>query len=80
MPSIISDDEKPEFVTPGVVNNPVGWGPISIPEQFRDIPYQPFSKSDNLGQVIQLYSTLLIKKYNCTSGINCLLNIKTTSF
>ena len=51
MPGIISEEDKPDFVTPGVVNNPVGWGPISIPEQFRDIPYQPFSKSDNLGQV-----------------------------
>lgn len=60
MPSVISDEEKPEFVTPGVVNNPEGWGPISIPEQFRDIPYQPFSKSDNLGQVQG--STHLINK------------------
>ena len=48
---VLTEEEKPDFATPGVVNNPVGWGPISIPEQYRDIPYQPFSKSDNLGQV-----------------------------
>ena len=58
MPAIVSEEDKPDFVTPGVVNNPVGWGPISIPEQFRDIPYQPFSKSDNLGQVgFQVHTT-----------------------
>ncbi|KAL5258316.1 hypothetical protein ACHWQZ_G008970 [Mnemiopsis leidyi] len=63
MPSVISDEEKPEFVTPGVVNNPEGWGPISIPEQFRDIPYQPFSKSDNLGQITDWTGNLLERRY-----------------
>lgn len=65
MPS--PSEDKPDFVTPGVVNNSVGWGPISIPEQFRDIPYQPFSKSDNLGQITDWTGNLLQErryKYN----------------
>lgn len=68
MPSVnAGGDEKPDFVTPGVVNNAVGWGPISIPEQFRDIPYQPFSKSDNLGSITDWTGNLLTErryKYN----------------
>lgn len=60
----LTDDEKPDFATPGVVNNPVGWGPISIPEQYRDIPYQPFSKSDNLGQITDWTGNLLERRYN----------------
>eukprot|EP00096_Caligus_rogercresseyi_P010583 TRINITY_DN390_c0_g1_i2.p1 TRINITY_DN390_c0_g1~~TRINITY_DN390_c0_g1_i2.p1 ORF type:complete len:576 (-),score=220.15 TRINITY_DN390_c0_g1_i2:278-2005(-) len=31
--------------------NPMGWGPSSIPPQFKDMPYQPFSKSDRLGKI-----------------------------
>jgi translation initiation factor 3 subunit D len=30
--------------------NHESWGPVSEPEIFADIPYQPFSKSDNLGK------------------------------
>eukprot|EP00126_Sphaerothecum_destruens_P004710 Sdes_comp18344_c0_seq1m8089 len=38
--------------TPLIINdNPLGWGPCSVPEQFKDIPYQPFSKSDRIGKV-----------------------------
>ena len=50
MPSLV-DGDKPEFITPNVATNSVGWGPINIPEKFKDIPYQPFNKSDSLGQV-----------------------------
>jgi hypothetical protein len=39
------------FMLPKVAENSSGWGPSSIPEQFKDIPYQPFSKSDRLGKV-----------------------------
>lgn len=34
--------------------NPAGWGPCTIPEQYKDMPYQPFSKSDRIGKVIIL--------------------------
>eukprot|EP00116_Pleurobrachia_bachei_P002791 sb/3463053/ len=62
MPSVSESSEGAglaQFDTPRVVNNPVGWGPISIPERFKDIPYQPFSKSDNLGQITDWTGSLL---------------------
>lgn len=39
------------FETPAIQDNPSGWGPNTIPPQFKDMPYQPFSKSDRLGKV-----------------------------
>jgi len=40
-----------KFEPPTIQDNPFGWGPNSIPEKFKDMPYQPFSKSDRLGKV-----------------------------
>jgi translation initiation factor 3 subunit D len=31
--------------------NESGWGPCEVPDAFRDMPYQPFSKSDRLGKI-----------------------------
>ncbi|XP_033102569.1 eukaryotic translation initiation factor 3 subunit D-like [Anneissia japonica] len=39
------------FVPPVIQENPDGWGPCTVPDQFKDIPYQPFSKGDRLGKV-----------------------------
>jgi translation initiation factor 3 subunit D len=39
------------FNTPVIQDNPTGWGPNTIPSQFKDMPYQPFSKADRLGKV-----------------------------
>uniref|UniRef100_A0A4W3II97 Eukaryotic translation initiation factor 3 subunit D n=1 Tax=Callorhinchus milii TaxID=7868 RepID=A0A4W3II97_CALMI len=39
------------FLTPIIQDNPFGWGPCAVPEQFKDMPYQPFSKGDRLGKV-----------------------------
>ena len=39
------------FNPPVIQDNPSGWGPNTIPPQFKDMPYQPFSKSDRLGKV-----------------------------
>ncbi|CAD6221275.1 GSCOCG00005123001-RA-CDS [Cotesia congregata] len=39
------------FTAPAIQNNPDGWGPCELPDQFRDIPYQPFSKGDRLGKI-----------------------------
>lgn len=40
------------FIPPVIQDNPDGWGPLDeIPEQFKDMPYQPFSKGDRLGKV-----------------------------
>lgn len=45
------------FVLPVIHDNKNGWGPSHIPEQFKDTPYQPFSKGDRLGKVsVVLYA------------------------
>ena len=48
-------------MTPVIQDNPSGWGPCAVPEQFRDMPYQPFSKGDRLGKVLA-----------CQQGLNLL--------
>jgi hypothetical protein len=40
-----------KFVPPVIHDNESGWGPTGIPEQFKDMPYQPYAKSDRLGKV-----------------------------
>jgi translation initiation factor 3 subunit D len=44
---------KPHFYLPTIHDSQGGWGPASnvVPEQFRDIPYAPYSKGDKLGRV-----------------------------
>jgi len=39
------------FIPPQIQDNPNGWGPNDPPEQFKDLPYAPFSKGDRLGKV-----------------------------
>lgn len=38
------------FDVPELSDNPDGWGPTTAPEQFKDIPYAPFNKTDRLGR------------------------------
>jgi len=40
-----------EFSSLMIQENLNGWGPNSEPEQFQNMPYQPFNKSDKLGKV-----------------------------
>ena len=50
------------FEYPVIQDNPTGWGPNSIPEKFKDMPYQPFSKADRLGKVsLPSTSSILIR-------------------
>ncbi|NP_001153709.1 eukaryotic initiation factor 3 p66 subunit [Tribolium castaneum] len=46
-----SAGEVPKFVAPVIQDNPTGWGPCELPDQFKDMPYQPFSKGDRLGKI-----------------------------
>lgn len=43
-----------KFHAPVIQDNPSGWGPCAVPEKFKDMPYQPFSKGDRLGKVCVL--------------------------
>ncbi|KAF7723236.1 hypothetical protein EC973_002174 [Apophysomyces ossiformis] len=49
----MTDSNTPRFFLPKISDSQSGWGPASdvIPDQFRDIPYTPYSKSDKLGRV-----------------------------
>eukprot|EP00271_Cylindrocystis_brebissonii_P019938 TRINITY_DN6369_c0_g1_i1.p1 TRINITY_DN6369_c0_g1~~TRINITY_DN6369_c0_g1_i1.p1 ORF type:complete len:559 (-),score=126.45 TRINITY_DN6369_c0_g1_i1:344-2020(-) len=38
------------FSVPELADNPDGWGPTTVPDQFKDIPYVPFNKGDRLGR------------------------------
>lgn len=49
--STVTTIPKPVFVFPQIQDNPNGWGPCVVPIQFKDTPYQPFSKDDRLGKV-----------------------------
>ena len=42
---------RSQFEFPVIHENPSGWGPCEVPEQFKDTPYQPFSKGDRMGKV-----------------------------
>ena len=57
-------ETHPKFVFPHIHDNPVGWGPCVVPEQFKDTPYQPFSKDDRLGKV-NLGSELEVGLFAC---------------
>ena len=45
------------FSLPEIQVNPSGWGPSTIETKFKDMPYQPFSKSDRLGKVCNDFLT-----------------------
>lgn len=47
----LKEDGPPHFTPPLIQDNPNGWGPCELPEQFKDMPYQPFSKGDRLGKI-----------------------------
>ncbi|XP_053970156.1 eukaryotic translation initiation factor 3 subunit D-1 [Anastrepha obliqua] len=49
--TINTSQQFPHFEKPIVQFNENGWGPCELPETFRDMPYQPFSKSDRLGKI-----------------------------
>jgi hypothetical protein len=38
------------FAVPEVVDNPDGWGPSTLPEHLKDVPFAPFGKTDKLGK------------------------------
>jgi translation initiation factor 3 subunit D len=39
-----------KFEVPQVVDNPDGWGPSTVPEHLKDVPFAPFGKADKLGR------------------------------
>jgi translation initiation factor 3 subunit D len=58
MPSVDSEVNSliAAFKTPMINDNTNGWGPIFEPDQFKDLPYQKFSKSDKIGKVCTFFA------------------------
>lgn len=54
--------EKPPFEMPDLQHNDLGWGPREVPDTFREMPYQPFSKSDRLGKISDWTGTTAVDK------------------
>ena len=48
-----------------IVDNKDGWGPTDDTYQYKDMPYQPYSKSDQLGKVCHefVFSNIYIYIY-----------------
>lgn len=46
-----SSESGLHFKVPQIQDNPLGWGPCELPDQYKDMPYQPFSKGDRLGKI-----------------------------
>jgi hypothetical protein len=49
--SIMAKPTLAKFTPPVIHDNETGWGPTGTPDQFKDMPYQPFAKGDRLGKV-----------------------------
>lgn len=64
------------FEFPQIQDNPNGWGPCEVPLQFKDTPYQPFSKDDKLGKVRDPFYHKLYNKI-CRSRIGPITFTKT---
>lgn len=53
------------FSPPRIQDSQHGWGPCDAPEQFKDLPYAPFSKGDRLGKV-NARDTGVLMAYGCS--------------
>ena len=71
----VQSEPRPKFVFPHIHDNPIGWGPCAVPEQFKDTPYQPFSKDDRLGKVrVHVVAThLCLASYNTAVRFKALI-------
>ncbi|CAF2113009.1 unnamed protein product [Rotaria magnacalcarata] len=52
------------FQAPVVIDNKDGWGPTEDTFQYKDMPYQPYSKSDQLGKIADWTGTIYGDKRN----------------
>lgn len=50
-PEAVAEADYADFEMPSLQCNEEGWGPSELAVSFRDMPYQPFSKSDRMGKI-----------------------------
>lgn len=41
---------KPEYPIPELFGSDAGWGPCTVPEHLKDVPFAPFGKGERLGK------------------------------
>lgn len=63
-----------------VEDNAEGWGPLSEPPQFKDVPFMPYSKGDRLGRIADFGQMASQRQYqggwrwcmwSCAAGCPC---------
>ncbi|CAG9464232.1 unnamed protein product [Pedinophyceae sp. YPF-701] len=69
-----------EFVLPEVQDNPEGWGPCTVPEHLKDVPYAPYGKGDRLGRAADWTSSgsKYSRNYHNQSQVNAVFNFFNT--
>lgn len=55
------------YAVPEIQDNPEGWGPCSVPEHLKDVPFAPFSKGDKLGKAADWTQQAYQKNFPGTS-------------
>ena len=65
--STMSDQPSEEclYGIPEFAVNPDGWGPCSIPAQFKDLPFELFSRDDKLGMIMDITPVFSPQKQHC---------------
>ncbi|TPP64079.1 Eukaryotic translation initiation factor 3 subunit D [Fasciola gigantica] len=48
---LVDEAGLPEFGSLTLHENASGWGPVDVPKEYKDMPYQPFAKDTRLGRV-----------------------------
>lgn len=46
----------PGFTLDNVEDNHEGWGPTSVPEQFKIVPFLPYGKGERIGRIADFAS------------------------
>ncbi|EUB60004.1 Eukaryotic translation initiation factor 3 subunit D [Echinococcus granulosus] len=54
----VVEEVLPSFGDLSINSNSEGWGPSNVPTNFKDMPYQPFSKDTRLGKIADWCGTI----------------------
>ena len=73
MGDTVPQSDLSHFDMPIIQYNEEGWGPCELPDTFRDMPYQPFSKSDRLGKISDWTGTTTVDKKYPSMFLMCYL-------
>lgn len=57
------------FAVPAICENCDGWGPTTVPDHLKDVPFAPFGKGDKLGKASDWTQSAYQKNYgeHCSS-------------